>query len=196
MECVKHVHQIQTEVLLEPNNVTISAMKNLANVSLRYDWDKDSTCLDDTRIRKYFIEVFQLVTQLKWINNPVLLARTDLHQAYEATVCAIAMIFQIDCNFPCLAELVYELRELGTCGDPGEGGFLKGPIRDRISRLEHMGWIVKIVDFVAVWMWWSTGALNTFGTRFAIVKKRLTGVPPNHLRRLLIGSYILMVPAH
>jgi hypothetical protein len=115
MECVKHVHQIQIEVLLEPNNVTISAMKDLANVSLCCDWDKNTTCLDDTWVCKNFIEVFQLVTQLKRINNPILLARTDLHQAYEATICAIVMIFQIDRNFPCLAELVYELCKLGTC---------------------------------------------------------------------------------
>src|SRR6266852_8730863 len=95
MECVKQVHQIQTEVLLEPNNVTISTVKDLANVSLCHDWDKNTTCLDDTWVCKNFIEVFQFVTQLKRVNNPILLARTDLHQAYEAPICAIAMIFQI-----------------------------------------------------------------------------------------------------
>jgi hypothetical protein len=115
MESVKHVHQVQVEILLEPNNVTISAMKDLSDVSRCCGMDKNTTCLDDIWVGEDFVQVFQLIAQLKWIDNPVLLARTNLHQTHEATICAIAMVFQIESNFPCLAELVYELCELGTC---------------------------------------------------------------------------------
>ena len=115
MESVKHVHQIQIEILLEPNNVTIGAMKDLAYVSWCCDRDMNETCFDDIWVSENLIQVFQLVAQLKWIDDPILLARANLHQTYESTICAVAMVFQVDCNFPGLAELVYELCELNTC---------------------------------------------------------------------------------
>src|SRR5258708_23440264 len=115
LESVEQVHQIQVEILLEPNDVTISAMKDLPDVSRCCGMDKNTTCLDDIRVGEDFIHVFQFIAQLKWIDNPVLLARTNLPQTHEATICAISMVFQIESDFPCLAELVYELCELGTC---------------------------------------------------------------------------------
>jgi hypothetical protein len=41
MKGVKHVHQIQVEILLEPNNIAIGTMKDLQLVSQHWDITKD-----------------------------------------------------------------------------------------------------------------------------------------------------------
>jgi hypothetical protein len=114
MESVKHVNQIQIEILLEPNNVALGAMEDLTYVSQYSDGDKNKTCFDNIWVSKNLIQVFQLVAQLKWIDDPILLACANLHQTYETTICAIAMVFQVDRNFPGLSKLFYELCELST----------------------------------------------------------------------------------
>ena len=44
---------------------------------------------------------------------------------------------------------------------------------------------------VVVYRW-----IKTIWGAFRNSKKQLTILPPNHYHRLLIGSYILVVPAH
>lgn len=68
--------------------------------------------LDDVGIGKHLVQDLQLAAQLERVDDPVAVARADLHQADEADVGALVVVLQVHGDLGRLFELVEHLQQL------------------------------------------------------------------------------------
>jgi hypothetical protein len=100
-EGVKQVYKIQIEVLLKPDDAAIDAVQEL----------------DDVQDGEALIQVFYSPRSANGSTTQStsrVLICIRLHGKYKAAACAVAMVLQIDRDFPALAELVDVRVELCT----------------------------------------------------------------------------------
>ena len=112
MEGVEQSNDVNSKILLQPNDVTLRPMKHLHLL----------------RIRKHLIQLLHPPPHLRHqqVHDKISPSpRRDLHETQEAAVGAEGMVFQIHGDFldGWGGEVREEGAELGGGGDVGDGGW-------------------------------------------------------------------------
>lgn len=114
--------------------------------------------LDDRRVREHLAERGNEVAHGEQVDDPVLLARADLHEAQEARVRAVAVVLEVDSDVLRAAQRRQHLRERRRRRDEREGRRGERPGLGRSGRLEHTRGVVNLRNLKAVWMTTATGS--------------------------------------
>ena len=77
---VEEAHEVESKIALQPEDVRISAMHQFGHA----------------RVRKALVQNVQRASQFKSVDEEIFVARRDLHQAAEAAIRAIRVVFEVD----------------------------------------------------------------------------------------------------